>query len=385
MENKMNLILVSNREIVHTIFKLVCKKLNLKLTVLKDLEDVTDNSEFIIADEQFTEQINSIRKYAKKTSIITNNDINITYSVNFKIPNPFLPVTLIDILSKEIDNITEEEEIIKYKSKKNQQEEELKKNLIKLEEEGQEEQEEELGDVYGIVNEMESESEDFEDLNVPINSTQSMPKIVTPPQKTDLNIDIEDEEAFSSHPQIQPQPTPIIDNDVLNNINIDFDEDDGYHEELNDIVAQVADQLNDDSKISIVEVDNARGGILSLKELESISNIINSKEMSLSEKELKEQENKNNFSGLDNFDNSRNSEVGEDFLALSEIIDQAISDVSSIDDVMEEQGFGSTNIIYLKDYDVNDLRPLLNQVNPMLIDSLKNEIPVKIELRLKRK
>jgi hypothetical protein len=414
MENRMNLILVSSRDIVHTIFKLVCKKLNLKLTILEDIEDVVDSSEFVIADEQFIEQINSVRKYAKKTAIITNQDINITYSVNFKIPNPFLPITLIDILTKEIENIKEEEEITKYKNKKNEQEEEFRKNLLKDEEtqkqeqakEQKEELEDDLDNIYDIANDLSDEnddkygedenSENIEDLNAPIQTTQTMPKIVTPPQKTDLNIDIKP----TNHQPISPKSTinhndynnietpcfePSNNNDATKNINIDFEEEDGYHEELNDIVAQVADQLNDDSKISIVEVDNARGGILNRKDLESISNIINSKEMSLNENELKAQEEHNNFSGLDSFDNSRKSEVGEDFLALSQIIDQAISDASSIDDVMEDKGFGSSNIVYLKDYDVNDLRPLLNRVNPMLIDSLKNEIPVKIELRLKRK
>ncbi len=107
----MDLILITKTPIIEKIFKLVCKKLDLEI-IIKDStsfekEDVYD---LIIVDEEFiNDDFNSLKRHTKKLAAITSEELPFEKSRDFIINRPFLPTTLEELLSEQIEYIKEDD------------------------------------------------------------------------------------------------------------------------------------------------------------------------------------------------------------------------------------------------------------------------------------
>ncbi len=107
----MDLILITKTPIIEKIFKLVCKKLDLEI-IIKDStsfekEEVYD---LIIVDEEFiNDDFNSLKRHTKKLAAITSEELPFEKSRDFIINRPFLPTTLEELLSEQIEYIKEDD------------------------------------------------------------------------------------------------------------------------------------------------------------------------------------------------------------------------------------------------------------------------------------
>lgn len=105
----MNLTLVSKTPMVVKIFSLVSNKLNINLVVKNNIE-IEDENDFIIVDEEFIDdKFNSLRQYTKKLAAITSEELPFDKTRDFIINRPFLPATLEEMLSEQIEYIKEDE------------------------------------------------------------------------------------------------------------------------------------------------------------------------------------------------------------------------------------------------------------------------------------
>jgi len=124
----MNLILITNTEIIIKIFSLVCKKLDLNLSIRNDL-DIKEDVEIIVVDEEFiNDDFNKLKLHTKKLGAITAEELSFDKSRDFIITRPFLPAKLLELLKDEMEyikddstthqdirnNINEEEVITNY-------------------------------------------------------------------------------------------------------------------------------------------------------------------------------------------------------------------------------------------------------------------------------
>ncbi len=111
----MNLVLITKTAIIEKIFSLVCKKLSLNLIVKNDLE-IKDSIDIIVVDEEFVnDEFNSLKQYTKKLAAIVSEELPFDKSRDFIINRPFLPATLEELLSEQVefikeDNLNEKEE-----------------------------------------------------------------------------------------------------------------------------------------------------------------------------------------------------------------------------------------------------------------------------------
>ena len=114
--------LITKTPIISQIFTLVCKKLNLNLTV-KEENDIKEHYDIIVLDEEFiNEHFNMIRQYATKVGSITNEELSFEKSNDFTIPRPFLPMQLQTKLQETLNDIYQEklEEVASYSIVKDQ-------------------------------------------------------------------------------------------------------------------------------------------------------------------------------------------------------------------------------------------------------------------------
>lgn len=105
MENIMSksLILVSRKPIVIQIFRLVCKKLNIKLEILNEVQ-VDHKVDIIVVDNDFIDdRFNIVKAYAKVMGAISKEELPFGSANDFIIPLPFLPSSLEQILSTQIE------------------------------------------------------------------------------------------------------------------------------------------------------------------------------------------------------------------------------------------------------------------------------------------
>lgn len=108
----MNLTLVSKTPMVMKIFTLVSNKLNINL-IIKDNIEIEDENDFIIVDEEFiNDEFNNLRKYTKKLAAITSDELPFNKTRDFIVNRPFLPTTLEEMLSEQIEFIKEDEKTI---------------------------------------------------------------------------------------------------------------------------------------------------------------------------------------------------------------------------------------------------------------------------------
>lgn len=98
-----SLILVSRKPIVIQIFRLVCKKLNIKLEILSEVQ-VDHKVDIIVVDNDFIDdRFNIVKAYAKVMGAISKEELPFGSANDFIIPLPFLPSSLEQILSTQIE------------------------------------------------------------------------------------------------------------------------------------------------------------------------------------------------------------------------------------------------------------------------------------------
>ena len=105
----MNLLLICDTAIIEQIFSLVCKKLNLELTI-KDSTNVSENYDLIVVDQSFIDdKFNIIKQFSKRLGAISSEELPFDKSRDFLIPRPFLPTKLHELLKDELEDIKEEQ------------------------------------------------------------------------------------------------------------------------------------------------------------------------------------------------------------------------------------------------------------------------------------
>lgn len=101
----MRLLLVSKTTIVKQIFSLICKKLNLELSI-QDNSEINDKYDFIILDEEFIDdRFNIIKQSTKKIAAICAEELPFDKSRDFIIPRPFLPTKLEELILEQMEII----------------------------------------------------------------------------------------------------------------------------------------------------------------------------------------------------------------------------------------------------------------------------------------
>ncbi len=112
----MNLLLICETAIIEHIFTLVCKKLNIKLTVQKN-NNVEDRYDLIVIDQNFIDdKFNIIKQFSKKLGAISSEELPFDKSRDFIIPRPFLPTALLNLIQEQIELIKEEVQVENYKN-----------------------------------------------------------------------------------------------------------------------------------------------------------------------------------------------------------------------------------------------------------------------------
>ncbi len=159
----------------------------------------------------------------------------------------------------------------------------------------------------------------------------------------EVPIDDEQDEPKVKEENIEDQPDLAVD----------------YLEDLADNIATDMEEETDDSMVSFSSIK--QGGVLDNKELSLIEEMIND----TNEKRIDEM--------TENIDDKEEDQ----WLDLSSIIDQAINEVNMIDD-MDDRPL----TIYLNDYEIDQLKPLLNLLDQNTIDDLSEgkEIPLILKL-----
>lgn len=271
----MKLLLICETAIIEHIFTLVCKRLDINLSIQKT---TTVNEEFdvIVVDQNFIDdKFNSFKQFTKKLGAISSEELPFDKSRDFIIPRPFLPTKLETLL-------TEQKEIIK-------EEEEYEKNR----------------------------------------------KVTT---FTSYDLDENDEEVT----------VPVVNYiNKLEEENIpSFDEDFNF----------------DDEDESIVSLENLNtGGVLDSSELTKINDILRE----------------------DSIQNEINLEKN-DWKDISSIIDDALAEVKEYEFDLKEPILKPYNLI-LSNFNINELRPLLEKLDQSIIDKLSSGDTVDIRISLKDK
>ncbi len=89
-----NLILVSRKQIIIHIFTLVCKKLNISLTVLSEAQ-LDQKVDIVVIDSEFIDdRFNILKSYSKLIGAISKEELSFETANDFRIPLPFLPSSL---------------------------------------------------------------------------------------------------------------------------------------------------------------------------------------------------------------------------------------------------------------------------------------------------
>ncbi|CAM3812696.1 hypothetical protein [Arcobacter cloacae] len=271
----MKLLLICETAIIEHIFTLVCKRLDINLSIQKT---TTVNEEFdvIVVDQNFIDdKFNSFKQFTKKLGAISSEELPFDKSRDFIIPRPFLPTKLETLL-------TEQKEIIK-------EEEEYEKNR----------------------------------------------KVTT---FTSYDLDENDDEVT----------VPVVNYiNKLEEENIpSFDEDFNF----------------DDEDESIVSLENLNtGGVLDSSELTKINDILRE----------------------DSIQNEINLEKN-DWKDISSIIDDALAEVKEYEFDLKEPILKPYNLI-LSNFNINELRPLLEKLDQSIIDKLSSGDTVDIRISLKDK
>ncbi len=168
---------------------------------------------------------------------------------------------------------------------------------------------------------------------------------------------LEEQISLIKTPKIIEQTNYIEDDLVDNNEEIVLAED--FLETLAD---DISDEIEDENDESIVSATSStEGGILDSKELSKIQDILD-------------------FNSNNTFQLDKETLEDEDWINLSDIIDQAI------DEVREYQFNAHEPIkLMLNDYSMKELNPLLHKLDQNIIDALTNGEEINLKLKLDKK
>lgn len=123
----MNLVLITKTAIVEKIFTLICKKLDIDLTVTQSTS-FEDNVDFIIVDEEFiNDDFNKFRANTKRLAAIVSKELPFEKTKDFTIQRPFLPAYLESLLKEQIQILNN----LQLKENKNIQEPEINNQEFK--------------------------------------------------------------------------------------------------------------------------------------------------------------------------------------------------------------------------------------------------------------
>lgn len=107
----MNLLLVCETPIIEHIFTLVCKKINIDLTIQKNT-NINSNYDLIVIDQNFIDSnFNKIKNFSKRIGAISSTELPMEKLRDFIIPRPFLPTKLESLLLEQIGYIKEDKSI----------------------------------------------------------------------------------------------------------------------------------------------------------------------------------------------------------------------------------------------------------------------------------
>jgi hypothetical protein len=103
-----NLLLVCETTIIEHIFTLVCKRLNIKLSIQKNTK-INEKFDLIVIDQNFIDdKFNLIKQYSRKLGAISSEELSFDKARDFVIPRPFLPTKLESMLIEQVKYIKEE-------------------------------------------------------------------------------------------------------------------------------------------------------------------------------------------------------------------------------------------------------------------------------------
>lgn len=270
----MKLLLICETAIIEHIFTLVCKRLNIKLSIQKT-NTVSEEFDVIVVDQNFIDdKFNSFKQFTKKLAAISSEELSFDKSRDFIIPRPFLP-TKLELL------LLEQKEIIK-------EEEEYEQNR----------------------------------------------KVTT---FTSYDLDENEEEVT----------VPVV----------------NYINNLEDNISSIDEDFNyDDEDESIVSLETLNsGGVLDSSELTRINDILRE----------------------DSIQNEINLEKN-DWKDISSIIDDALAEVKEYEFDLKEPILKPYNLI-LSNFNINELRPLLEKFDQSIIDKLSSGETVDVRISLKDK
>ena len=276
----MNLLLICETNIIEHIFTLVCKRLNVKLTLQKT-NNVSEKYDLIVIDQNFIDdKFNLIKQYSKKLGAISSEELSFDKARDFVIPRPFLPTKLESMLFEQIKYIKEEKE-----NENNSKRISFSKNSY--------EQDDEV--TIPVVDYVDSLSEDEEDFK---------------------------------------------------RVSKKFEEEDSFEEE-------------DESIVHLQTLKSS--GILDFGELSKITDILRE----------------------DNIQNEINLEKN-DWKDISAIIEDALEEVKEYEFDLVKPPVKPYNLI-LSNFNINELRPLLEKFDQTVIDKLSAGDTVDIRMSLKEK
>ncbi|WP_438887217.1 hypothetical protein, partial [Bacillus cereus group sp. Bce037] len=87
------------------IFTLVCKRLNINLTIQKT-NSINEKFDLIVVDQNFIDdKFNSLKQLSKKLGAISSEELSFDKSRDFIIPRPFLPTKLESLLVEQLEII----------------------------------------------------------------------------------------------------------------------------------------------------------------------------------------------------------------------------------------------------------------------------------------
>ena len=135
------------------------------------------------------------------------------------------------------------------------------------------------------------------------------------------------------------------------------------------LVSNIADDINEDLDDSIVHssvVETVKGGILDKNELSKLEGIID--------------QNPPNLDKL--MDEHSVVDESEEWTDLSSIIDQAIDEINSTDNLTSDDMDASVIELILNNYSMNELRPLFELLNQDVIDKLADGKEILLKVRL---
>jgi len=277
----MTLLLICETAIIEQIFSLVCKKLNIDLTITKS-NDVNEKYDLIVIDQNFIDdKFNIIKQFSKKLGAISSEELPFDKSRDFIIPRPFLPTKLQEILKEQFSIINEDDISLKN--------DEYKNTSTYID--------------SNVYNTHKDEYEEDEEVTVPI----------------------------------------ITD----------------YVESLAEDVYLDIEEDNDESIVTLASLNN--GGILDNSELSKINDI------------LKEEVIHNEIVMNKN-----------DWKDISDIIDDALDEVKEYEFDLKEPTTNENILkLVLSDYNITELKPLLEKFNQDTIDRLSHGESIDIRLVLK--